>query len=67
AYLEKSGYGSQAAAPVIKCLFTALAGEYRLDPVVPADPLNLNSAVAAPPSSLRNPLCLAGLGSESRD
>lgn len=67
AYLEKSGYGSQAAAPVIKCLFTALAGEYRLDPVVPADPLNLSSAVAAPPSTLRNPVCLAGVGSDSRD
>ncbi len=67
AYLEKSGYGSQAAAPVVKCLFTALAGEYRLDPVIPADPLNLNSSVAAPPSSLRNPVCLAGVGSESRD
>lgn len=67
AYLEKAGYGSQAAAPVVKCIFTALAGEYRLDPVVPADPLNINSAVAAPPSSLRNPLCLAGIGSESRD
>ncbi|MFA5773829.1 MAG: penicillin-binding transpeptidase domain-containing protein [Ilumatobacteraceae bacterium] len=67
AYLEKSGYGSQAAAPVVKCLFTALAGEYRLDPVIPADPLNLNSSVAAPPSTLRNPVCLAGVGSESRD
>ncbi|MEK7291940.1 MAG: penicillin-binding transpeptidase domain-containing protein [Actinomycetota bacterium] len=67
AYLEKSGYGSQAAAPVIKCIFTALAGEYRLDPVVAADPLNTTAAVAAPPSSLRNPLCLAGFASESRD
>lgn len=67
AYLEKAGYGSQAAAPVIKCLFTALAGEYRLDPVVAADPLIISSAVPAPPSSLRNPLCLAGVGSESRD
>lgn len=67
AYLEKSGYGSQAAAPVVKCIFTALAGEYRLDPVVAADPLNINSALAAPPSNLRNPLCLAGLSSENRD
>lgn len=67
AYLEKSGYGSQAAAPVVKCIFTALAGEYRLDPVVAADPLNTNTAVAAPPASLRNPLCLVGLSSENRD
>ena len=27
AYLEKSGYGSKAAAPVTKCVFTALAGK----------------------------------------
>jgi len=67
AYLEKAGYGSQAAAPVVKCIFTALAGEYRLDPVVAADPLNINSTLAAPPSNLRNPLCLAGVSSESRD
>ena len=26
AYLEKSGYGSQAAAPVVKCMFLALSG-----------------------------------------
>lgn len=67
AYLEKAGYGSQAAAPVIKCIFTALAGTYRLDPIVAADPLNTNSALAAPPTTLRNPLCLAGSSSENRD
>ena len=27
AYLEKSGYGAKAAAPVVKCIFTALAGK----------------------------------------
>ena len=29
AYLEKSGYGSQAAAPVVKCTFLALSGSAR--------------------------------------
>ncbi len=29
AYLEKSGYGSQAAAPVVKCTFLALSGMTR--------------------------------------
>ena len=67
AFLEKAGYGSQAAAPVVKCIFTALAGQYRLDAVTPADPLNSNRAVAAPALGLRNPMCLAGLRSESRD
>ena len=32
AYLEKSGYGSKAAAPVVKCIFTALAGQTRDGP-----------------------------------
>ena len=67
AYLEKSGFGSQAAAPVVKCIFTVLAGQYRLDAVTPADPLNSNRAIAAPPIGLRNPLCLAGLRSDNRD
>lgn len=67
AYLEKSGYGSQAAAPVLKCIFTALAGRYKLDGVVTADPLNVQSGIAAPPTYLRNPSCLAGGRSESRD
>ena len=67
AYLEKSGYGSQAAAPVAKCIFLALAGEYRLDPVTVAEPLNLASTATAPPLTMRNPLCLAGIRSEGRD
>jgi penicillin-binding protein 2 len=67
AYLEKSGYGSQAAAPVLKCIFTALAGRYKLDGVIAADPLNIQSGIAAPPTYLRNPSCLAGGRSDSRD
>lgn len=67
AYLEKSGYGSQAAAPVVKCIFTALAGKYKLDGVTAANPLNINIPIAAPPTYLRNPSCLAGGRAESRD
>jgi len=67
AYLEKSGYGSQAAGPVVKCIFTALSGGYRYDPVLAADPLDKASFVVAPPSSLRNPLCLVGSASEIRE
>ena len=33
AYLEKAGYGSQAAAPVVKCVFLALAGLRSTAPV----------------------------------
>jgi penicillin-binding protein 2 len=67
AYLEKSGYGSQAAAPVVKCMYVALAGKYRFDPINAADPLNTNSSLAAQPTYLRNPSCLVSGRSESRD
>lgn len=58
AYLEKSGYGSQAAAPVVKCIFTALSGQTAMDPVQPSDQLDLNSTVAAPPKQLADDSCL---------
>ena len=32
-YLEKAGYGSHGAAPVVKCMFLALSGMIPLDPV----------------------------------
>lgn len=67
AYLEKSGYGSRAAAPVVKCVFTALAGKIRVDTAVPADPLDIASYAVAAPQMLPNPLCLVGVGSSVRD
>jgi len=62
AYLEKSGYGAKAAAPVVKCIFTALAGKVTggLDPVQPSDPLDLRSPYAAPPKAMRDQTCLFG-------
>ena len=67
AYLEKSGFGSRAAAPVAKCAFTALSGKLRLSPAQPADPLDVNSVTAAGEQLLKNPLCLVGAGSAVRD
>jgi penicillin-binding protein 2 len=67
AYLEKSGYGSRAAAPVVKCVFTALAGKTKVDVAVPADPLDITSYEVASKQSLPNPLCLIGAGSSVRD
>jgi penicillin-binding protein 2 len=49
AYLEKAGYGSQAAAPVVKCTFMALGDETRLRPVELSEQLDLNATVSAPP------------------
>ena len=58
AYLEKSGYGSKAAAPVVKCIFEALAEALPTDRVVPSDPLNVSSAAAALPVALFDDSCL---------
>ena len=60
AYLEKSGYGSKAAAPVVKCMFLALTGQVTLDPVVIADPLDTSAFAAAPARQLKNKFCLGG-------
>lgn len=67
AYLEKSGYGSRAAAPVVKCVFTALAGKTTVAKAVPTDPLDTASFAVASPQLLPNPLCLVGVGSSVRD
>ncbi|MFM2182835.1 MAG: penicillin-binding protein 2 [Actinomycetota bacterium] len=60
AYLEKSGYGSKAAAPVAKCLYLALTGQIRIDPVYVSDPLDISSNLPAPPMILANRGCLDG-------
>ena len=67
AYLEKSGYGAVAAAPVVKCLFLALSKQWRVDDLVPADPLDTASTVAAPSTRLRNPMCLVSSALDARD
>ena len=67
AYLEKSGFGSRAAAPVVKCVFTALAGKTRVVDAQPADPLDVNAVTPAPEQRLNNPFCLVGSGSSVRD
>jgi penicillin-binding protein 2 len=60
AYLEKSGFGAKAAAPVVKCLFTALAGQAQMDPVLPSDQLDLNSTLPASPTQLSDASCMSG-------
>lgn len=59
AYLEKAGYGKVGAAPVVKCLFYALAGRYRgLSKVKQSDPLDLNGTLPAAPKEIPNADCL---------
>lgn len=57
AYLEKAGYGSQAAAPVVKCTFLALSGVVNTPEAAPSDPLDPASTVVAAPQKLRNLSC----------
>ncbi len=57
AYLEKAGYGSQAAAPVVKCTFLALAGLRETDAVTLSVPLDLDAIVAAPPMEMVDRSC----------
>ena len=47
-YMERSGYGAQASAPAVKCVFYALGGFTKMDPVRQADPLDLSATEPAP-------------------
>ena len=67
AYLEKSGYGATAAAPVVKCMFLALSKAWRVDDLVPADPLDTAGSAAAASTRLRNPVCLVSTALDARD
>ena len=60
AYLEKAGYGSQAAAPVVKCVFLMLSGVTPTDPIAPSDPLDLEATAPAPSQGLRDTTCYIG-------
>ena len=67
AYLEKSGYGSKGAAPVVKCMFMALGGMVETPEVLLSNPLNLDSVTAAPERSLDDTACLGGAAYGGRD
>ena len=58
AYLEKAGYGSRAAGPVVRCVFAALSDPTRMDAVAISDPLDLSSTQPAPPTALKDTSCL---------
>jgi penicillin-binding protein 2 len=60
AYLEKAGYGSQAAGPVVKCIFLQLSGVAPADPVTLSDPLDTSNLVPAMPKELADQSCYAG-------
>jgi penicillin-binding protein 2 len=67
AYLEKSGFGAKAAAPVVKCIFTALGNRSLMSAVLPSDPLDLTSLVPAPPTQLADSSCMPAAVDGARD
>jgi hypothetical protein len=52
---------------VVKCIFTALAGQTAMDPVLPSDPLNLDSFEPAPPTQLADSSCMPPAADTTRD
>ena len=60
AYLEKAGYGSQGAAPVVKCIFLQLSGLQDADPVSLSDPLDTDNLIPAEPKELADTSCYNG-------
>src|SRR6056297_396258 len=60
AFLEKAGYGSQAAAPVVKCMFMQMSGLVQADAVRLSDTLDTSSVVAAQPRRLADQSCYDG-------
>jgi penicillin-binding protein 2 len=66
AYLEKAGYGSQAAAPVVKCMFLQMSGITQADPVRLSDALDTTATVPAQPRQLADTSCYEGRFSNVR-
>jgi penicillin-binding protein 2 len=60
AYLEKAGYGSQAAGPVVKCMFLQMSGVAPADPVRVSDALDTTTTQAAQPRQLADTSCYEG-------
>ena len=58
-YLEKAGFGSTGAAPVVKCTYLAMSGLIPLDPVTISEPLDLTSDEVARPLPGVDNSCMA--------
>ena len=54
------GYGSQAAAPAVKCMFLQMSGIAPADPVVLSDALDTSSTLPAQPRQLPDTDCFNG-------
>jgi hypothetical protein len=52
---------------VVKCIFTLLSARAVTEPVLPSDPLDLNSLYAAPPKQLADQSCLGGYDGSIRE
>ncbi len=64
-YLEKAGFGSTGAAPVVKCMFLALSNQLTLDPVGVSEPLDLGSTEVATPLTPVDTACMTSSDSNT--
>ena len=65
-YLEKSGFGSTGAAPVVKCTFLALSQKIPLDPVQVSEPLDTSMDVPVKPLPAVDTGCMNAASTTAR-
>ena len=59
AVVEDGGFGAWAAAPIVKCIYAALADPSRLAPLSQSEPLDKTATTPTPVGPMPNSSCLA--------
>jgi penicillin-binding protein 2 len=59
AVIEDGGFGAWAAAPVVKCMFSALADRNQMAPVVQSEPLDKTATTPTAIGGMPNTACMA--------
>lgn len=59
AVVEDAGFGAWAAAPIVKCMFTALGDPTKMAPLVQSDPLDKTATTPTSVGSMPDSSCLA--------
>ena len=59
AVVEDAGFGAWAAAPIVKCMFTALADPTRMAPLHQSEPLDKTATTPTPVGAMPDTSCMA--------
>jgi hypothetical protein len=59
AVVEDGGFGAWSAAPIVKCVFSALADPAQMAPVVQSEPLDKTATTPTPIGPMPNTACMA--------